>query len=66
MTEKKLEELSFEELEGEIYLVLEKLSDTSLPLDESASLYKYGKSIIAEMRNRIEKLQKETQDLVEE
>ena len=66
MNEKKLEELNYEELEAEINHVLSRLADTSLPLDESASLYKYGKRIVAEMRNRIEKLQKETKDTIEE
>ncbi len=66
MNEKKIDELSYEELEQEINAVLEKLTDLSLPLDESAALYNYGKNIIAEMRARIEKLQQETQDQIQE
>lgn len=64
-TEKKLEDFSYDELEKEASLTLEKLNDDTLPLDEASKLYQYGKKLYDEMKGRLEKLEKEVSDTVD-
>ncbi len=64
-SEKKMEDMSYDELEKEANSVLEKLSDDSLPLDEASKLYQQGKQLYAEMKGRLEKLEKEVSDSVD-
>lgn len=59
-----LSKKTYQELEEESDKVLEKLSDDSLPLDDRASLYDYGKKIYAEMEKRLDELQKKVSDNV--
>lgn len=64
-SEKKMEDMSYDELEKEANSVLEKLSDDSLPLDEASKLYQQGKQLYSEMKGRLEKLEKEVSDCVD-
>ena len=64
-SEKKMEDMSYDELEKEANSVLEKLSDDSLPLDEASKLYQQGKQLYSEMKGRLEKLEKEVSDSVD-
>lgn len=64
-SEKKMEDMSYDELEKEANSVLEKLSDDSLPLDEASKLYQHGKQLYSEMKGRLEKLEKEVSDSVD-
>lgn len=64
-SEKKIEDMSYDELEKEANSVLEKLSDDSLPLDEASKLYQQGKQLYSEMKGRLEKLEKEVSDSVD-
>lgn len=64
-SEKKMEDMSYDELEKEANSVLEKLSDDSLPLDEASKLYQQGKQLYGEMKGRLEKLEKEVSDSVD-
>ena len=64
-SEKKMEDMSYDELEKEAASVLEKLSDDNLPLDEASKLYQQGKQLYGEMKGRLEKLEKEVSDSVD-
>lgn len=64
-TEKKMEDMSYDELEKEAASVLEKLNDDNLPLDEASKLYQQGKKLYGEMKGRLEKLEKEVSDSVD-
>lgn len=61
-TKKELSEMTYAELEKEAEETLTKLSDTSLPLDETAKLYEYGKKVSAEMEKRLAELEKSVTD----
>ena len=64
-TEKKMEDMSYDELEKEAASILEKLNDNNLPLDEASKLYQQGKQLYGEMKGRLEKLEKEVSDSVD-
>jgi|GEM_PF-877889 len=61
---KDLSKMSYEELEKEAADVVQKLSDSSLALDEASRLYDYGKSVLAEMDKRLDELSRKVTDTV--
>lgn len=62
--ENPLTKMTYAQLEEEASSVLEKLNDTSLPLDEATKIYQYGKDIYAEMEKRLAELQKSVTDTI--
>ncbi len=62
---KKIQDMTYEEMEKECEKVLEKLSK-DISLDEAKKCYDYGKELASEMEKRLGELQKEVKDEVEE
>lgn len=64
--EKDLIKLTYAELEEEADNVLKLLSDDTLPLDDAAKLYEYGKKIAAAMEENLTALSKKVTDTVQD
>lgn len=62
--ENPLTKMTYAQLEEEASSVLEKLNDTSLPLDEATKIYQYGKDLYVEMEKRLAELQKSVTDTI--
>lgn len=61
----EFEKMTYQQLEEESDKILNQLSDDSLPLDERAKLFYQGKKLYAEMEKRLEELQKNVKDTIE-
>lgn len=64
--EKKLEELSYAELEEEANYVLSLLSDDSLPLDDAAKIYEYGRKVASIMEKNLSEISNKVTDTIKE
>ena len=58
MATKKVENIEFEDAMKRINEIVTKLSDTSLKLDESLSLYEEGISLVAVCKSRLDEAEK--------
>ena len=58
MSEKELKDLSYEELTSELNLLLRKMENNQIPLEELLSSYEKGSKLLVECRNRLADFEK--------